>query len=422
MPSQRRRTVPLSWIISLVVVPVAGLSGCTAPGGRPEAVPSSAARPLATSTAPAAVPLDLSIGPAPGTRDVAVTTEIALAVAGGTVASVSVTDPAGHPVAGALRADGTSWVPDRPLAYGRRYQATVTARAAGGATATRDTAFTTMADPGGARIGTGLYFFDGATYGVGMPVVVEFSAPIPAGSKAAVERRLFVTSEPPQAGVWHWYGDRQVLYRPRGYWRPGTTLTVRAALGGLPVGRRLLDTDRGGTASIGARQFFVVRDANKSLSVYRAGRLLRSFPVSLGKPSTPTSSGNLVIMSRDYSTLFKTPEYELTAYYDERLTWGGQYFHAAPWSTGQQGNTNVSHGCVNLSMDNARWVYENSQIGDPVTILGTPVHIGPGDGWTVWDMPWSEYLRGSALEHPELAGPSAGEGPEYAPGTIRVAL
>ena len=47
-----------------------------------------------------------------------------------------------------------------------------------------------------------------------------------------------------------------------------------------------------------------------------------------------------------------------------RLTWGGEFIHAAPWSVGQ-GNTNVSHGCVNMSDGNAAWLFAITHIGDP---------------------------------------------------------
>jgi len=421
LPNQRRPAVLLA-LVAGVVTAVPALSACGVPAGRTRALQPAATHPGAAGTAAATGAPAVTVAPAPGTRGAPVTTEITVGVGGGVLASVTLTGPDGRPVPGAVRADGSSWVPARPLAYGQRYTATVTARGPGGAATVRGTTFSTMTAPGGARIGTGLYFFDGATYGVAMPVVVEFDTPIPDAAKATVQHRLFVTSDPPQPGAWRWYGDRQVLFRPRVYWQPGTRLTVRAALGGLPVGGRLLDTDRGGTATIGARQLFLVRDGDKSLSVYRSGRLVRRFPVSLGKPSTPTSSGTLVIMSRDTSTRFKTSQYELTAYYAERLTWGGQYFHAAPWSVAQQGSRNVSHGCVNLSLDSAHWVYQHSRIGDPVAVTGTPVHIDPGDGWTVWDMPWSEYVQGSGQADPEPPGSLAGPGGEPVTGTIRVVL
>lgn len=346
----------------------------------------------------------LAVTPAAGTTGLPVTTEIGTTVSGGVVTQVTLTDPAGHAVGGAMRPDASSWVPAQPLAYHTTYHATVTALGSDGQRQTRTTSFTTMADPGsGNRIGTGMYFFGGQTYGVGMPIAIEFSQGIPDSAKASVERRLFVTSDPPQIGVWHWYGDRQVIYRPEHYWQPGTKLTVRAALGGLPVGNKFIDQDRGGTATIGDKVTFLISNKTKQMQVYQNDKLVRTFPVSLGKASTPSSSGNLVLMSHDYETLFDVPgEYRVNVFYAERLTWDGQYIHAAPWSVADQGHRNVSHGCVNLSNAAAKWVYDISHIGDPVTITGTGTHVPPGDGWTVWDMDWRSYVRGSALPHDSL--------------------
>jgi lipoprotein-anchoring transpeptidase ErfK/SrfK len=351
----------------------------------------------------------LTVTPRTGATNQPVTTEIR--TTGGTVTRITLTDSRGRsvpvqprPDASGLqpRPDGVSWVPARQLDWGARYTATVTATGSGGEPTSRTVRFTTMTEPGPRRIRTGLYLTTGHVYGVGMPVAVEFSAPVPDGDRAAVERRLFVRSDPPQVGAWHWFGDRQVLYRPWVYWSPGTRLSVRAALGGLPVGGRFLDRDRSATVTIGRRQTFLVRNDTKSMYVYQDGRLTRTLPVSLGKRSTPTSSGNLVIMSHEYVAVFVTRLYRITAYYDERITWDGQFLHAAPWSEGSQGRRNVSHGCVNLPVRGAAWVYRIAQVGDPVTITGTEVHVLPGNGWTVWDLTWAEYLAGSALPHPGL--------------------
>lgn len=46
-----------------------------------------------------------------------------------------------------------------------------------------------------------------------MPVVVEFLQPVPEEARAEVQRRLFVTTDPPQPGVWHWPDGRQAFYR-----------------------------------------------------------------------------------------------------------------------------------------------------------------------------------------------------------------
>src|SRR4029453_1312591 len=102
----------------------------------------------------------------------------------------------GKVVGGELRADGSSWVPAQPLEHNRTYTASVTATAVNGTSETKSTSFTTMARPGGSRVGSGLYLFNGQTYGAAMPVVVEFESDIPEAARAAGARRLFVKTDP----------------------------------------------------------------------------------------------------------------------------------------------------------------------------------------------------------------------------------
>jgi len=344
------------------------------------------------------VPLSLAIAPGAGATNQPVTTEVGTTVVGGKVTDVALVDAAGKRVDGELRPDGSSWVPAAPLAFSTTYTATVTATAGDGKAVSQTTKFTTMGRPGGSRVGSGLYMFNGQTYGVAMPVAVEFESDIPVEARAAVQRRLFVKSDPPQVGGWHWFGARQVLYRPQVYWQPGTRLTVRSALAGLPIGKRFGDTDRSATVTIGRKLVIEVDNAAKQMNVYQDDALVRTMPVSLGKPSTPSSSGTMVIMSKEESTIFDTTAtdgprgYRITIAYAQRLTWKGQYIHAAPWSVKDQGVRNVSHGCVNVSSSNAEWLFGLTLVGDPVTVRGTERGLDPGDGWTAWNVPWSEYV------------------------------
>jgi lipoprotein-anchoring transpeptidase ErfK/SrfK len=331
--------------------------------------------------------------PAPDATGQPATTEIGLAVPGYRIRDVRLTDPAGTRVTGAVR-DDTSWVPDKPLRYGTHYQAAVSALGPGGERLDRTTGFTTMPDPGTQPIRTRLALQAGTAYGVGMPLVLEFSSPVPPAARADVLRRLTVRSEPAQEGAWRWYGDRQVLYRPKSYWRPGTTVTVNAALGGLPVAGRYVDTDRGAGVTIGPEQVFRVSNATKQMQVLRDGRPVKTFPVSLGKPTTPSSSGAMVITTREPNARWVYSDHDqLDVQYAERLTADGEYIHAAPWSAADQGHNNVTHGCTNLSTDNAKWVYDNAHIGDPVTVTGTEKHLAPDNGWTMWDLSWADFLK-----------------------------
>jgi lipoprotein-anchoring transpeptidase ErfK/SrfK len=373
-------------------------AACSSPSRSSSSAATEPSPSASAAPSPSAEPLSLAITPGTGAAGQPITTEIGTAVHNGEVTDVALIDASGKRVPGALREDLSSWVPAAPLAWSTKYTATVTAKGTDGTTSTKTTSFTTMGRPGGSRVGTGLYMFTGQTYGVAMPVAVEFESDIPVSARAAVQARLFVRSDPPQVGAWHWFGARQVLYRPEKYWEPGTKLTVRTGLSGLPIGQRYGDTDRSAQVTIGRKLTIEVDNATKQMQVLQNDTVIRTMPVSLGKPSTPSSSGTMVIMSKEETTVFDTTAegpngYRINIAYAQRLTWKGQFIHAAPWSVGAQGHRNVSHGCVNVSNANALWLFNTTLVGDPVTVRGTERGLDPGDGWTAWNMPWSQYTQ-----------------------------
>ncbi|WP_319461660.1 L,D-transpeptidase [Micromonospora sp. RTP1Z1] len=358
----------------------------------------------------------LGVSPADGAAGRPASTEISAKIpGGGKVSKVVLTAANGAAVEGRVRRDGSSWVPSTPLKYATRYTATVSGTGTDGRTHEGTSTFTTMAKPK-SMIGSGLYMFDGKTYGVGMPVVAEFSPGIPKKDRAAVQKRMFVRTDPPQPGAWHWlYNGTQAYYRAPAYWKPGTTISVRLALAGIPLSNgRYGNVDRTATAKIGRAFEMKVDNASKKMSVYENGALIRTLPVSLGKKDTPSSSGTMVVMEKKESTVFDTrdepdPDNQYVTKIDfaQRITWGGEYIHSAPWSEGVQGRQNVSHGCVNVSMANGRWLFGRTLIGDPITVRGTERKLVPGNGWTAWSMSWSEFVAGSALPVPKGgAGPA----------------
>ncbi len=398
-------------VVAAVIAPMA-LAGC---GDKQKA--AAAATPAASagaSSAPSAesatVPITLSVTPASGKTDVPTSAEVGFQVSGAKVTSVTLTDSKGKAVSGALRDDGSSWVPGKTLKTKETYAASVVATSDRGLTKTVRTSFTTMGAPAH-RTGTGLYLFDDHTYGVAMPVVAEFNPGIKKADRAAVQKRMFVRTDPPQPGVWSWTSSgTQAYYRAPEYWQPGTRLTVRIAVGGLATGGgRYGDRDRSAVAKIGRKLEMNVDNATKKMTVLQDGQVVKTMPVSLGRPSKPSVSGTMVIMDKQTQTVFDTTDtagsagYRVNIQYAQRLTWSGQFVHSAPWSVGAQGHRNVSHGCVNVSPSNAVWLFNRSLIGDPVVVKGTGTKLAYGDGWTPWNVSWDEFVKGSALPVPHLA-------------------
>src|SRR5262249_28051168 len=158
-------------------------------------------------------------------------------------------------------------VPSTPLQYGQRYTAQVTATGPEGRTGTATTSFFTMAQPTTKPISASVNVMGGQTYGVGMPIVVDFGTAIPAAQRAAVQRRLFVDSRPSQVGAWRWFSSNEIMYRPESYWKPGTQVSFRAGLAGVPIGDRVIGKDRTAAFTIGRDMEISVTNADHQLTI-----------------------------------------------------------------------------------------------------------------------------------------------------------
>jgi lipoprotein-anchoring transpeptidase ErfK/SrfK len=210
----------------------------------------------------------------------------------------------------------------------------------------------------------------GDVVGVAYPVTVGFAGPVSDRTAAehdidfSVSSRRVSDAKVP-GGSFAWLDDSTVRFTPSGYWPAHSTIAL--SVGGFKTtfetGSQVV-----GVADIDAHTFTVSID----------GQVVREMPASMGKPKHPTPIGsftalekqNPVVMdSRTIGIPLSDPEgYKLTVNYAVRVTWGGVYVHSAPWSVASQGNSNVSHGCINLSPDNAQWYYNNVSIGDPIII------------------------------------------------------
>jgi len=401
----RRRLSPVRAVASVLLAGALAVTAtaCTGDGGGQGGGPTWQGGGSAEDQQPKA---SVSITtPAADARDVPASTEIAFTSKNATKTTVEVKDASGNTVKGRLTDDGT-WLPDRQLAYGTTYTATVTATGDDGRPATATSTFTTMAKPS-KQVRVSSFLGDGQVVGVGMPLIVRFSRGIPKDYRDDVQRRMTVTSTPAQEGIWHWVSPTEVRYRPKTYWKANTRISYKIQTGGLPMGdgyygRNDLTVD----IKTGPALLMTVDNKTKTMTVTRDGKVIKTIPVSLGKKSTPSSSGTMVIIEKKAKTVFDTRDepdpanrYVVDIEYAQRLTWGGEYIHAAPWSVGDQGRRNVSHGCVNMSTENARWLFNQTRVGDPVVVRGTERKLQHGNGWTDWNLSWDEYVKGSALPY-----------------------
>ncbi|MFI9820665.1 Ig-like domain-containing protein [Streptomyces sp. NPDC052013] len=334
----------------------------------------------------------------------------------GRITDVTARDAAGRYVAGELSADGSRWHSTSPLAADARYTVRVSTEDEDGAPGRKVITFTTGKPSTTKRLGV-TFGPKAGTYGVGQPITAELNAPVEdRAQRAVVERALKVTSTPAVTGSWHWVDDKKLHYRPKDYWPTRATIRVRSNLEGIKINDRL----RGGkakplTITTGDRVIAVTDAAAHQLTVYKNGEEIKTIPVTTGKPGFETRNGVKVVLGKERFVRMRSTtvgiaegsseSYDLDVYFATRVTWSGEYVHAAPWSVGSQGYANVSHGCVGMNTTNAEWFFDTVREGDLVKVVNSDGDtMEPfGNGFGDWNVPWEKWRQGSAL----TAGPDA---------------
>lgn len=247
------------------------------------------------------------------------------------------------------------------------------------------------------------------TYGVGMPIILYFSRPV--SNRAAVERALEIRTSKRVVGAWYWDGRCNLApvclyFRPRRYWPPHTRVSFTSHLDGVETAPGVYgDHTLTQTFTIGSSLIVVASTARHSMNVYRDGKLFAHWPISSGRPGDETPNGTYLTIEKANPVDMVGPGYNIEVPWSVRFTWSGDYLHDAYWSVGQQGFTNVSHGCVNMSPADAQTYYKMAVPGDPVKITGSPRAGVRDNGWTMWFLSWKQWARGSALHKAVRAGP-----------------
>ncbi|MER7761460.1 Ig-like domain-containing protein [Streptomyces sp. NPDC097619] len=341
----------------------------------------------------------------------------------GRLGEVTVRDALGRHLAGETAADGRSWANSEPLRSGETYTVRIGAENAAGTAVAATLSFDTAAADRGDRL-TAEFGPRSGRYGTGQIVTAALSRPVPAAdghARVLVERALRVTSRPRVEGSWHWVDAQTLHYRPRGYWPAHAVVEVSSGLDGVELGGGL----SGGPSdpvrlAIADRIEAVTDAAAHRMTVRRNGRVLRTIPVTTGKAGFLTRTGVKVVLRKEKQVRMRgdsigirkgTREYyDLKVKYATRVTWSGEYVHAAPWSVEAQGEENVSHGCTGMSTADAAWFFDTVREGDLVEVVnsgGEP--MAPfGNGFGDWNVDWTAWLAGSALGPGGPAGPPAG--------------
>ncbi|HYG92660.1 MAG TPA: Ig-like domain-containing protein [Nocardioides sp.] len=404
LPGRSRSRAPLG--LAALSVCVLALTGCEAAGDViPGAGSGSSDEPTAETSGVASERAVLRTNVKRGATDVPVDTLVKVSATAATLTEVAVTHPGGT-LPGRIADDGASWTAGDRLDPGVTYAVKVTGEAEDGSTVRTSSQFTTQALTLDQQTYPSVAPLDGETVGVGMPVVVTFD--IPVTDKSGFERNMHVEAEPAQPGTWHWVSDTEAHWRPKQYWQAGTDVSVDIDVNGVDAGAGIYgQEDREIDFEVGDAHVYEVDAQTHDMKVFENGQLLRTIPITTGEqPDYTTRSGVKVIMEKFDAKRMNSETVGITGAeaYDidnvqwaMRLTYSGEFIHAAPWSVGSQGHANVSHGCTGMSTENAAWLYAMTLRGDVVEYTGTDRPMEPYNGYGDWNIAWSEYQGGSAL-------------------------
>ncbi len=222
---------------------------------------------------------------------------------------------------------------------------------------------------------------NGSMVGVAKPIIINFARPI--ANRALAQQSIHISSTPAVPGAFYWTTDTQVRWRPFAFWPAGTLVHIDAsgAQSNFRVGDSLVAT---------------VDDKTHQMTITRNGKVEKTFPVSMGKPDGKHETKNgtyyvlekfpdIIMDSATYGVPNTSPEgYKLKVQWAVRIDNSGAFVHSAPWSTGDQGKRNVSHGCINLSPDNAKWFFDNFGSGDPIVVKNSVGLYNNPDGADDW--------------------------------------
>uniref|UniRef100_UPI004040083D L,D-transpeptidase n=1 Tax=Streptomyces sp. TG1A-60 TaxID=3129111 RepID=UPI004040083D len=346
----------------------------------------------------------VSIAPKNGADDVATSGALKVTAAKGKLSEVTVENDKGEKIAGEISGDGATWTPSIHLNSATEYKVHAVAKDSEGREAAEDASFTTLT-PKNTFVGI-FTPEDGSKVGVGMPFSIRFTRGITAPED--VEKAITVKTEPAVDVEGHWFGNDRLDFRPEKYWKAGTKVTVDLNLDGVE-GRDGVYGEQNKKVSftIGRNQVSVVDVKKLTMKVTRDGKVIKTFPVTTGKPGMETWNGQMVVSERlrvtrmNGETVGYGGEYDIKDVPDAmRLTTSGTFIHGNYWGGDAFGNYNASHGCIGLRDTRGgydrgapgAWFFDHTMIGDVVVVKNSDDRIvDPDNGYNGWNMSWDKW-------------------------------
>jgi len=344
-------------------------------------------------------------------------TPVQINVTDGTFTSVQVNAvEGGQQLDGTVSGDGTSWVSEAPPKPAASYRVVATVKDVNDQVVSKTSTFEVAQVPDDQRVSFSVTPDDGATVGIGQPIVVRFLTPVT--QRAALQKVMSVQAKTPSGqavtGSWSWLNSQEVHWRPTAFWTPGTKVELQMRIAGVQAAaNRFGRKDYAETFTIGASHVTQVDASNHMVRVYRDGKLANTWPTGTGRPGLETYSGTYVVLGKAAVVTMDSCSARITCdktnadYYNEkefwatRITASGTFLHAASWD-GLLGRANTSHGCIHLSDADAQDFYNRAVVGDVVVVSNTG--RGPAEritsqdpGLYDWNVSSAAWKAGSAL-------------------------
>lgn len=378
------------------------------PAAVTSSVPSSAAQ---------ATPLVVTLSTGKNAVNVNPVVPVKVAVSGGALSSVTLTNSSGVPVKGALTAGKTRWSSAEPLGYGKSYSLRATATNPQGQQTTESSSFSTVQP----RLLTMPYIqtaaggavAPGVTFGVGQVIRIHFDEPIP--NRKAAQDAISIKTVPAQVGGFSWLSATDVYWRTESYLKSGTKVTINANVYGADLGNSLYgQSDVSTWFKVGDKHVSIADDNTKLVKVYDNDKLVKTMPTSMGRHTSiqgdtgmidlRTNSGphvvvdgekNIDMNSASFGLSKGANAYKTTVPIGVRISYDGEYVHWADWSVWAQGNTDTSHGCLNVSPADSYWFYDFSVPGDIVDVRNTGRNLAEWNSG-YWNVSWAKWLSDGA--------------------------
>jgi lipoprotein-anchoring transpeptidase ErfK/SrfK len=114
------------------------------------------------------------------------------------------------------------------------------------------------------------------------------------------------------------------------------------------------------------RRWIEVNLTTQRLTAWEGNQPIHAVIVSTGKKTTPTPTGVFAVQSKFESKRMQGDDYDVpgvpfTMFYDGNYAIHGAYWH-------NRFGTPVSHGCVNVAVDHAEWLFKWAEVGTPVVV------------------------------------------------------